>query len=56
MKGWRITDLAEATKLSRQCLWRLEMGLRKPKPKTRRTLSDVLGVPVAELFDRAGRS
>jgi transcriptional regulator with XRE-family HTH domain len=50
MKGWRITDLAVATRLSRQCLWRLEMGLTNPKATTRKKLSDGLGVPAADLF------
>jgi transcriptional regulator with XRE-family HTH domain len=49
-KGLRITDLKDATGLSRQCLWRLEMGLRQPKPMTRKKLSDALGVPAAKLF------
>jgi transcriptional regulator with XRE-family HTH domain len=49
-KGWRIIDLKEATGLSRQCLWRLEMGLRKPKPTTRTKLAKALGVPAADLF------
>lgn len=44
-------ELAERSGVSRTTITDLELGKRKPHPKTRRKLAEALGVEPAELMD-----
>ena len=44
-----LTDLAQATGLSRVTINRIENGKQRPMPRTTRKLADALGVKVEEL-------
>jgi transcriptional regulator with XRE-family HTH domain len=44
-------ELAERAGVSRTTIAYLELGMRKPHPKTRRKLAEALGVAPVELMD-----
>ena len=50
IKGWNQRELAEAAHTPQALVSAIERGRLKPWPRVARRLSDVLEVPVEELF------
>jgi transcriptional regulator with XRE-family HTH domain len=53
-RGMSLGDVANAAQISRVHLFRVETGVRQPKPEFLAAVCGVLEIPLADLYEAAG--